>query len=267
MNVGKANIVLRHRDGLEVLDLTLRFVRALAPRGFILLSLITLLPAWICCLFLKNLLELPWFSLWLGALCACRILEVPFTILSGNLLFDREVHLKFILLESLRAMPRAVFGLLLYGLLITFSVLLIIGPLLVGANFFFLPEVLILEKFGPIASFRRSSRFLSGRSGIGIEGMVLRSALLATFVILGEALGQAFVEYGLSFTRDGEQLWIDGGSEFALAGLFLFVPYGAAHRFLSYINERTRQDGWDVQVAFQRLRSSALNERPETAGA
>jgi hypothetical protein len=86
---------------------------------------------------------------------------------------------------------------------------------------------------------------------------MLRSSLLVSFVVLAETLGQALFEYGLALNAETQNLWTDGGSAFALLGLFLFIPYGAAHRFLCYINERTRQDGWDVQVAFLGLKNAS----------
>jgi hypothetical protein len=258
MNLGEANIVLRHRSGLEVVDLTLRFVRSLAPGQFLQLSGIILLPAWLSLVFLRQFYEPPWISIWLGALCTMRILEIPFTVLSGHLLFDRRVSLRLVLSESLSVLPKAAISMAAYGICMALSLLLVVGPLFVGASYFFLPEVLILEKAGAFGSFRRASVFLKGRSGTGVEGLMLRTSLLLSFVVLGETLGQALIEHGLSLQTETENLWTEGGSAFALAGLFLFIPYGAAHRFLCYINERTRQDGWDIQVAFLSLKKATL---------
>lgn len=257
MNLGEANIVLRHRPGLEVVDLTLRFVRALAPSRYFYLSLITLLPAWLACLVAHETFDLGWPVIWLGALCASRVLELPFTVLSGKLLFSQDVALSSVLREALFALPRLCVSLILYGLLMSASLLLVVGPLFVGASYFFLPEVLVLERAGPLSAFRRASRFLSGRSGTGVEGLMLRAALLLSFILLSETLGQALFEYVFAFSYETPHLWEEGGSPFALLGLFLFVPYGATHRFLCYINERTRQDGWDVQIAFLNLRKNA----------
>jgi hypothetical protein len=45
----------------------------------------------------------------------------------------------------------------------------------------------------------------------------------------------------------------DGGSYLAIAGYFISVPWAAAGRFLVYVDDRTRQDGWDVQVRLMAL--------------
>jgi hypothetical protein len=38
-----------------------------------------------------------------------------------------------------------------------------------------------------------------------------------------------------------------------LLGLFASVPWVSALRFLTYIDTRTRRDGWDIQVRFLAL--------------
>src|SRR5690606_14849651 len=113
---------------------------------------------------------------------------------SGKLLFSQDVALSSVLREALFALPRLCVSLILYGLLMSASLLLVVGPLFVGASYFFLPEVLVLERAGPLSAFRRASRFLSGRSGTGVEGLMLRAALLLSFILLSETLGQALFE-------------------------------------------------------------------------
>lgn len=262
MNLGQASIVLRHRKALEVVDLTLRFVRGIAPKHFLKLSALFLLPAWLATVGARHM-EVEWFEVWLIALMSARVLELPFTVLCGHLLFEPDVSLRQILKESWSALGRTVVGLFFYGVILTASLVLIVGPLFVGANYFFLPEVIVLERSGPFRAFKRSHQFLAGRSGTGVEGLMLRTGMLFSFVVLAETLGQAILVHVLAIHTPVEDLWQDGGSPLALLGLFAFVPYAAAHRFLAYTNERTRQDGWDIQVAFLRL---AANANPRRAG-
>lgn len=267
MNLGEASIVLRHRPALEVIDLTLRFVRSVAPKSFLKLSALVLLPAWLAFSSLRYF-EVDWFEIWVGAIVLLRILELPFTVLCGHLLFEPEVPIRTVLREAASALFRTLVGLFLYAVLFTFSLIVIIGPLFVGANYFFLPEVIILERSSPFRAFKRSHQFLGGRSGTGVEGLLMRSGMLFCFVVLMETVGQAVLVHALSVHMPVESLWEDGGSPFALLGVFGFAPYGAAHRFLSYINERTRQDGWDIQVAFLRLATrnpGGLTERTRAA--
>lgn len=260
MNLGEASIVLRHRPGLEVIDLALCFVRSVAPKQFLKLSALFLPPAFGALVALRWY-DAPWVSVWVTALVLAKLVELPFTVLCGRLLFEPEAPVRAVLVESLSVIGRVLLAYALYGILLLASLLLIVGPLFVGANYFFLPEVLALEKSGPFRAFKRSHQFLGGRSGTGVEGLMLRWGLLLSFVFLAEILGQATLQYVLVVHVPIESLWEDGGSPLALLGLFASVPYTAAHRFLAYTNERTRQDGWDIQVAFLRLAAKA---RPAT---
>lgn len=261
MNLGEASIVLRHRPGLEVIDLALRFVRSVAPKQFLKLSALFLLPAYGFSLALRYA-DLPWSSVWFIALALSKIVELPFTVLCGRLLFEPAAPLREVLVDTWRVLGRTLFSFALYGVLLLASLLLIVGPLFVGASYFFLPEVLALEKSGPLRAFKRSHQFLGGRSGTGVEGLMLRVGLLLSFVFLAEILGQATLEYVLVIHVPIESLWEDGGSPLALLGLFAAIPYAAAHRFLAYTNERTRQDGWDIQVAFLRLTAKTRPAAP-----
>jgi hypothetical protein len=268
MNLGQASIVLRHRQALEVVDLTLRFVRSMAPKHFLKLSALFLLPVWLLTIGARHL-EVEWLEVWLIALVSARILELPFTILCGHLLFEPDVTLRQVLKESWSSLGRTLVGLFFYAIILGASLILIIGPLFVGANYFFLSEVIVLERSGPFRAFKRSHQFLAGRSGTGVEGLMLRTTMLLAFIVLAETLGQAIMVHALAIHTPIENLWEDGGSPLALFGLFAFVPYAAAHRFLAYTNERTRQDGWDIQVAFLRLAADAqprgLGEKPHAA--
>lgn len=260
MNLGEASIVLRHRPALEVVDLTLRFVRSVAPRQILILSCIVLLPVWAGLIALTEA-GVPWVIVWCGGVAIVRVAEIPFTVLYGHLLFERDVSLKVVLGESASVLLRTVFGLAIYGTLMVLSVALIFGPLFVGANYFFLPEVLILEKAGPFRAFKRSHQFLAGRSGTGMEGLMFRTGLMLAFIVLAETLGQSLVRDIFAIHAELDTLWEQGGSVLSLFGLMAFAPYGSAHRFLAYINERTRQDGWDIQVAFLSLATRGTSRR------
>ena len=252
MNLGEASIVLRHRPALEVVDLTLRFVRNLAPKQFVVLTLFVLVPCWLAFAYILTD-ELPGFVVWVLALMAARVLELPFTILCGRLLFERAPPAREIAKESFRSLPRFLLGLFFYSVILIASLVLIVGPLFVGGNYFFLSEVLVLEKASALRAFKRSHQFLAGRSGTGVEGLFLRLGLMGSFIVLTETLGQAVLVHLFDIQVEMKSLWDDGVSAFSLLGLFLSVPYAAAHRFLAYTNERTRQDGWDIQVAFLQL--------------
>lgn len=126
----------------------------------------------------------------------------------------------------------------------------------------FVPEVLTLEGMSGVSAMRRAQRFLVGRSGTGVATMLLRLGLMLALVLLGEELGQAALQVLLDVHLEVERLFQDGGSPFALAGLLAAIPLTATFRFLSYVSERTVQDGWDVQVALLALSGDRESTRP-----
>lgn len=260
MNLSSAAIVLRERTPLEVVDLSLRFVRALAPLAFLRLGAVVLLPLFIGCLVLRYVAELDWGWVWVIAWCASTLAQAPFTSLSGRLLFADEIRIRSILVDTLRRI-------LPYGLLLTLraflfllSAITFVGPLLVWSQTAYLHEIVYLENATLGTALGRSSRFVRGRSGSSIEMLLLLSCSLFTAVVMAEVLGLVLVQYVLEIALPVESMAEDGGSPFALAGLLLAVPFTSALRFLFYVNERTLRDGWDVQVRFLGLRDE-LRER------
>ena len=61
------------------------------------------------------------------------------------------------------------------------------------------------------------------------------------------------------------ELFVEGGSAYALLGFFLSVPVVSAARFLQYIDVRTRKEGWDIQLRFTAIAAEA--EQPGSSAA
>ncbi len=253
MNLKSATIVLRHRTALEVLDLSLLFVRAASPKNFAALAGIVLTPALLALISLKVLVEEEWWLVWTAALLSVRFLELPFTLLTSKLVLSREVSLREILRDSRCRLPGLTVTLALYFVLLLASGILILAPLFVAAHYFFLSEVHLLERAPPQKALGRARRFIRGRSETGIEGVLLKIGISLTFVMIFEICGQALLQHVLAVNVPMDSLWEEGGSWFAVTGLLASIPYCAGYRVLAYINERTRTDGWDVQVAFLQL--------------
>ena len=76
------------------------------------------------------------------------------------------------------------------------------------------------------------------------------------FVIASEVLGQGLISL-LELPAVFGSLFDDGGSVMALLGLFASIPFLTGARFLTYIDNRTRRDGWDVQVRLMTLAAGA----------
>ena len=64
----------------------------------------------------------------------------------------------------------------------------------------------------------------------------------------------------------GRRLWAVGAVFVVLAlllGLHLSIPLVATTRFLAYIDNRTRRDGWDIQVRFLAIRRAQAGSDAE----
>jgi hypothetical protein len=260
VNLSAAAIVLRERKALEVLDLSLRFVRALAPLSFARLGLVVLLPAYSLCLTLRYALDFDWGYVWLVAFGLCVFLQGPFTVLCGRLLFSDRPSVTEVLGGALRrALPYG-FLLVVRALLLVASAVTLLGPFVVLVYGAFLHEVVLLESAGVRSALGRSRRFVRGRSGAAVEMLLLVGCLYGLGIVLAEMLGMALMSYVFDIDRPYETLADDDGSIFSLAGLFSTVPLATTLRFLFYVNERTLRDGWDVQVRFLGIRD-ALEKR------
>lgn len=260
MNALGATIVLRERTSLDVLDLAILFCRQRGQGQYLTLALLSLVPSWLLLVSLRHFTQLGWGYLWLAALALHTLLELPFLVHAGRLLFEQDAPLKATWRSTASRLPAFVGTQLLILLLLVASLLTVVGPGIVAVVYCFVPEVLVLEGASGLAALRRSQQFLARRSGAGLAAAGLRLTLLAAFVGIGEVLGQAGLSVLFDVHIDTEQLLEDGGSPFALAGLLLSVPLTATFRFLSYVSERTVQDGWDVQVALLALSSQERNE-------
>lgn len=256
MNLGSVNVVLRERALLETLDLTLPFVRDLGRRVYLWLSLILLLPALLAIASLHYVLELSWYWVWPIALVTVTILEGAFTVAAGQLMFSPSVRLR----DVLKQFGKSVVPLLALQTVSWLGMLLssvtVVLPVILWIRHQFLHEVVTLEGVRARA-LERSRRIASEGAAPGAAlGFWLLAARL--FMIAGaELVLDGFVAHVLELGQPFGSLWTQGGSLYALAGLFASVPLVATGRFLTYVDQRTRTDAWDVQVRFLGIRGAA----------
>ena len=71
--------------------------------------------------------------------------------------------------------------------------------------------------------------------------------------------GRAFLGDVLQFQAPGAA-WTEGGSVLAVLGFFGIVPYVTTARFFTYLNMRTRAEGWDIQTRFAAIAARAEHE-------
>jgi len=257
MNVWEARVVVRERSLAEIIDLAVRFSLVLGGGLYLRLGAALLLPSYALCWWL---LHSGVSAAWVGVLGVVlfSLLQLPFTVAAGRLMFSADVSLALVLTSSLRLLYRAILARCLALLLIVGGTLIVIPAPLVVARVLFMDEVVVLEGAGSLAAYRRATRIVSGRvpESLGVWLSLLFTS--AAFIAVCHIFASALAAEGLPIEAL-PSVWAGLNWEAGLAGLFLSVPLVASLRFLAYIDNRTRREGWDIQVRFLEL-DRALNE-------
>lgn len=258
MNLAHANIAIRQRSVLESVDLSLPFVLKLGKSVYLRLTLATLLPAWILCGILGYVMELHWGWLWLVALMLHSLLQGVFTLAAGQLVFEEAVSVRQILKKFLRKLPGYAVGLAFTRTLIALTSLTFFLLLpFAWARLAYAYEVMLLEGASLGSLWSRCSALVKMQTGLALQMLTCLVSIVIAIILCSELLALGLVSYLLQLGSPLGSLFDDGGSLFALFGLFLSTPLVATARFLSYIDGRTRRDAWDVQVRFQQVRAEA----------
>jgi hypothetical protein len=251
MNLAEARIVVRPRMRLELIDLAFRYVLGDAKRSFGMLALLTLLPAWAALSTAHALFKWPWWITWILALALVTVLQGVFTVAAGRLLFERAVAPSSVLGVWRRRLPVFVTAMAWTRLQIAIGSFILVAALVGWERYAFVPEAVLLEEM-PVRRALARSVSLS-RAGTPL-GMLLALAVVTLWIVFGfELMGRSVAEDVFGLPIELDTLTENGGSYFALLGYFASVPWAAAARFLAYIDGRTRQDGWDVQVQLMAL--------------
>ncbi len=260
MNIEQAQVEIRQRGLLEVIDLAFRYVMSLGGRLYLKLWLLFCLP-WVVGLYAcARLLEVSWLWLWLIAVCVGQVVQAVFTVAAGRLMFQRTATVREVMGQLFSRLGPLLGALTLSRVLLALSSLVLIITPFVWVRFAFLREAVLLEGASSAKSLARAGRIVQHDLGFTL-GLGLWLLLLTAWVMVAsEVLGQALVRDVLQL---GEPLgsYRDGGSFFLLAGYTLSWVLSGTLRFLAYINVRTRWDGWDVQVRFMALRAQAKEAR------
>jgi hypothetical protein len=254
MNLGASAVVLRPRTLAEVLDLACRLCTSLAFGLYARLSAVILLPIFAGCLALRYAAGWPWAAVWVVAVTAGGVAQGVFTVGMGRLLFSEELRAGQVLRLFGQRLGSYLLTLGLSRMILVASCLLFfIGLPFAWTRMVFVHEASLLEGAGPAEAVRRSSRFIAGRGAATFGALLSLLLTQAAFVVTAELLGQGLVKDVLQLGEPFGALFAGGGSPYALAGLLLAIPYVSTARFLDYIDERTRADGWDIQLRFMAI--------------
>jgi hypothetical protein len=229
-----------------------------------------LLPCFAGCLALRYALKWDWLDIWLVAAILGALVQGAFTIAAGRLMFQETITVREVLGRYLRRLPAYAMALLLARVMVWGSVLMMFSrPLIALAvtvlllYFFLWPrslfvhEICLLEGAGPMQVFSRGRRFVFRHYGAALGMLCAGLGAQAAFVLVFEAmLRYGLVDFLLQLGEPLGNLFKEGGSAFALMGFFAAVPYVAVARFLTYIDLRTRKEGWDIQLKFTAIQAA-----------
>jgi hypothetical protein len=185
------------------------------------------------------ILEVPWAT-------------APLTLVLGGLMFGQQPSAWRVTKTLLRAFfPMVIFHVVIRG----FLMLSIVVYPLVPARLAFLDEVLLLERGEWWKVLGRCWNLCARRGGDLFIQWIIQLLFGTLFVFAFWSGTRAFLEGMIETDVTWEPKWSDTlGIRFHIA-IWLAIAFFAIARFLSYIDQRIRLEGWEVSL---RLRAAAL---------
>jgi hypothetical protein len=260
LTLDRTLVQIRERSFLGLLDLALVVVRR-RPVTLTLTALAGVAPwaalnAWLVAG--DPDLE-PLILLGLVALEA-PLATAPLCVVLGGLMFGQRPTAGQVLRTLLRNAP----ALLVYqGLLRGLLVVSVIFSPLIPARLGFLNEVILLER-GPWRSAVRRGATLCGDRGGELFGRWLaQCAFGAMFVVAFGVAGASALEMLAGGDLAWEEPeWATLTGPRAQLGVWLAVAFFAVVRFLTYIDQRIRLEGWEVELRLRAV-GAAMTEDSE----
>lgn len=246
-------IQIRERSFLDLLDLALVVVRhcpfRLGLAAALGLAPFAALNAWIMAdpdsspgaLLILLILEAPWAT-------------APVTIVLGSLMFGENVSLSRVLRTILHRLPAMV----IYQVVIRSLVLctVILYPI-IPSRFTFMNEVILLERGKTTAVMKRCSTLCDERGGEFFSQWLAQLFFGVLFVICFfrgmAALMSSLTTSELTWEAPS---WGDFSHLIIQFALWLVIMFFSVARFLVYIDQRIRLEGWEVKLRLQAVARS-----------
>jgi hypothetical protein len=224
-----ALLVVRHRPGTLALAALAGIAPLISINAWLLADRIAAPGYWLVVLFL----EAPWAT-------------VPLTLVLGGLMFGQPPRTGAILKRVARAVPSLILLHMIVRPLLGITFLLI--PIIPG-QLWFANEVILLERAGGLAAIRRCRQLSTDRTGDFFLQWLGQLALGLTFVIC------FWVGAGAAFSGlfQSELTWDrPTASEFQSLRfqlpLWMAVAFFGVARFLIYLDQRIRSEGWELRL-------------------
>jgi hypothetical protein len=262
LDVVRARVSFRNRAFIDVMDLALRFL-AVHSKLYAKVAAIVLAPC--IALTLGAAWAWDWTAGWIVAVGLCAAAQVPFTVLASRLVFHDKVSARAVVGAAVRQVPRILVMRFGWAALVAFATMIFLVPgAWVASLFLFVDEVMILERSRIGPAFGRSQRIAASAKGEAVTGVLMVVVVPLAAIALADIGGRAFIAEILQF-RAPAAMWTSGGSVLAVLGFFGIVPYVTTARFFTYLNVRTRAEGWDIQTRFAAIAARAEQAEKQAA--
>jgi hypothetical protein len=256
MNADRTLIRIRERSFLDLLDLGLLVLRR-RPIPLLLASSAGILPfaalnAWL--LASRQVEPFQWMAiLYMEAPWA----TLPLTIVLGGLLFGESPGAREVVRSVVRALPSLILVHLVLRSLLAASVVLFV---LLPARLWSASEVILLERLRGLDAVRRCWQLSRDRGGEFFFQWLAQLAFGAAFAVCFATGAHSVYEaiLGSDLTWERPLLSASGAVFFHLA-VWIAIAFSGITRFLVYIDERTRAEGWELRIRLQAL-GRALEE-------
>jgi hypothetical protein len=253
VNLSACTVVLRPRTVAEICDLTARVALNSAASTNVRLAAWTLLPTFVVLVsvfYARSYFAVDsvWW-LWLLALPIAAWLEAPFTLALSRQLFGESPSVRETLRLYRQRFVSFTWASIVKNVIFAFSgvMLLGLGPFVTWPSGNLMNEASLLEGASGVEAWTRS-KLLVRQSTSSFGGAFAIFSTRVVFILGAEALGQTLVGDVLQLGKPLGELFEQWFTPFAALGLLASVPVTATMRFLTYIDTRTRADGWDIQV-------------------
>lgn len=240
MELTSIQIVLRPRTLFEILDLGLIFIRKFAP-GLALIGLIFILPLTLINPLIIRALGWEWSSAYLLWMAEMPIIHLPIVLYSSEALFNQKAQAHVAIRQTLRALPRLLLDVLFRAVLI----LTFIGIIILSFVHRHYLEIRYLEGLRGSDYSKRLS-FFRGADHNGSAMLVLMTVLsvaggFCIWIGLDFLLTIAFGATHSKYTTEivSPYVW----STLTVLPMLIYWP---VVDFLTYIDARTRTEGWDL---------------------
>lgn len=259
MSFGRTLIQIRERSFLDLLDMTLVVLRR-RPLTLGLAALAGIAPlaaanAWLLSMLADDAPK-PLVLLWL-ILVEAPWATAPLTVVLGGLMFGDRPSTRRVLRDLFRGfVPMFLYQGLLRGLLCIFWVLVPLIP----ARLAFLDEVILLERGRWASALARSATLCSDRGGELFARWLVQLLYGSLFVAcFWWASGRVYEVLIDRWTWE-EPAWADALGVRFQVGVWVAVAFFSVVRFLTYIDQRIRLEGWEVELRL-RAAGAAMEDR------